>query len=159
MASLNLSILLIENALESLRKDDWSVEDNTTFERNGVVITLVPVNGGECTFDSDCATGGCSGEVCAPKEKAFNLVTPCVHKSWYSCLELTTCDCVNGVCTWKPNPAFERCLRKHGVDPSKVISSGYFEITVKGTNKSDEEINAAVKDFLGAFRVFPASPR
>ena len=153
VASLNLSILLTEDALESLRKDGWSVEDNTTFERNGVVITLVPVNGGECTFDSDCATGGCSGEVCAPKEKASNLVTPCVYKSWYGCLELTACGCLNGVCTWKPNPAFERCLREHGVDPSKVVRSGYFELTVKGTNESDDAINAAVKDFLGAFGV------
>ncbi|KUH33103.1 hypothetical protein APY94_07485 [Thermococcus celericrescens] len=152
-ASLNLSILITEETLEKLRADGWNVTDNTTFERNGVRISLTPVRGKECTSDADCATGGCSGEVCAPKKEAREIVTPCVYKPWYDCLSLTSCGCVNGLCTWKPNPAFESCLREHGINPSKVIRAGYFELEVEGVNRSDDEVNAAVKDFLGAFGV------
>ncbi|CAD5245271.1 CGP-CTERM-anchored Cys-rich protein [Thermococcus camini] len=126
--------------------------------REGVTITLLPVRGGECTSDGDCATGGCSGEVCAPREEASKIVTPCVYRPWYDCLSLTSCGCVDGLCTWKPNPAFEKCLREHGVDPSRVIRAGYFELRVEGVNKSDGEINAALKDFLGAFGVSCNSP-
>ena len=157
-ASLNVSILVTEEALEKLREDGWKISENTTFERNGVTITLIPVRGGECTSDADCATGGCSGEVCAPKNEASKIVTPCVYRPWYSCLGLTSCGCVNGLCTWKPNPAFESCLREHGVDPAKVIKAGYFEVRVEGVNKSDGELNAAVKDFLGAFGISCSSP-
>lgn len=123
-----------------------------------MVITLRPVNAGECTSNSECGTGGCSGEVCAPKGEASKMVTPCVYRPWYSCFALTSCGCVNGVCTWKPNPTFERCLREHGVDPSKVIRSGYFELKIRGINKPDEDINASVKDFLGAFGVSCSAP-
>ncbi|WP_232473354.1 CGP-CTERM-anchored Cys-rich protein [Thermococcus thioreducens] len=158
MGSLNVSILVTEEAIERLREDGWKVSDNTTFERNGVTITLISVGGGECTSDADCATGGCSGEVCAPREGASKILTPCVYRQWYDCLPLTSCGCVNGLCTWKPNQAFESCLREHGVDPSQVVRAGYFELRVEGINKSDGEINAALKDFLGAFGVSCNSP-
>ncbi|WP_148883109.1 CGP-CTERM-anchored Cys-rich protein [Thermococcus aciditolerans] len=123
-ASLNLSILITEETLEKLRADGWNVTDNTTFERNGVRISLTPVTGKECTSDADCATGGCSGEVCAPKKEAREIVTPCVYKPWYDCLSLTSCGCVR-----------------------------YFELEVEGVNRSDDEVNAAVKDFLSAFGI------
>ncbi|AEK73373.1 hypothetical protein GQS_07375 [Thermococcus sp. 4557] len=152
-ASLNLSLLLTEETLERLRTDGWNVTDNTTFERNGVRISLTPVTGKECTSDADCATGGCSGEVCAPEKEAREIVTPCVYRPWYDCLSLTSCGCVGGICTWKPSPAFESCLREHGVDPSKVIQAGYFELEVEAVNRSDGEVNAAVKDFLSAFGI------
>ncbi len=153
VASLNVSILVTDEALENLRSDGWNVIDNTTFERNRVKIFLFPARGSECTSDADCATGGCSGEACAPREMARNIVTPCVYREWYSCLGMTTCGCVNGVCTWKPNPAFERCLRDNGVDPARVIRAGQFELRVEAVNKPDGEVGASVKDFLGAFGV------
>ncbi|WP_258083527.1 CGP-CTERM-anchored Cys-rich protein [Thermococcus thermotolerans] len=158
MGSLNASLLITPDALEKLRADGWNVSDNTTFDRNGVKITLLPIKGGECTSDADCATGGCSGEVCAPREEASKIVTPCVYMPWYDCLSLTSCGCVDGICTWKLNPAFESCLREHGIDPSRVIRAGYFELKVEGINKSDDALNAAVKDFLGAFGVSCNSP-
>ncbi len=71
---------------------------------------------------------------------------------------LPCCGCVNGVCTWKPNSTFESCLKGHGIDPSKVIHSGHFELEIRGINKSDEDINASVKDFLGAFGVSCSAP-
>ncbi|QDA30396.1 eight-cysteine-cluster domain-containing protein [Thermococcus indicus] len=158
MGSLNVSLLITPDVLERLKDDGWRVSDNTTFERKGVKITLLPVKGSQCTSDADCATGGCSGEVCAPKEEAPKIVTPCVYKPWYDCLSLTSCGCLNGLCTWKPDPAFETCLREHGIDPSRVVRAGYFELKVEAIDKSDDEVNVAVKDFLGAFGVSCNSP-
>jgi len=153
MASLNISILITGEAIEKLRDDGWSISNNTTFERNGVMITLIPVRGGECSSDADCVAGGCSGEVCAPKNESSKIVTPCVYKPWYSCFALTMCGCVNGRCTWKPNPDFEKCLRENGIDPAKVIKAGYFELKVEAVNKSGEAVNGEVKNFLEAFGV------
>ncbi|NJE01953.1 CGP-CTERM-anchored Cys-rich protein [Thermococcus sp. JdF3] len=149
----NASLLITTEALEKLEADGWKTRDNLTFTRDNVTITLKPVTGGECTSDGDCATGGCSGEVCAPKKEAREIVTPCVYREWYTCLGLTSCGCVNGLCTWKPNDAFESCLREHGINPSRVIRAGYFELEVEGVNRSDDEVNAAVKDFLSAFGI------
>ncbi|WP_342764394.1 CGP-CTERM-anchored Cys-rich protein [Thermococcus sp. M36] len=86
------------------------------------------------------------------------MITPCVYREWYPCLELTTCGCVNGVCTWKPNPEFESCLKEHGVDLEEVIRAGSFKISVEAVNKSDGEVNSAIRDFLGAFRISCNSP-
>ncbi|ASJ08130.1 hypothetical protein A3L11_02360 [Thermococcus siculi] len=158
VASLNVSIIVTNETLKKLRSDGWNVVNNATFERNGVKIALSPVKGSECTSDADCATGGCSGEVCAPKEEASKIVTPCVYREWYSCLGMTGCGCVNGMCTWKPNPAFEACLRDHGIDPARVIRAGYFEMRVEAINESDDEVNAAVRDFLGAFGISCNAP-
>lgn len=149
----NASLLITADALEKLKAIGWKKIDNLTFARNDVTIALKPVAGNECTSDRDCATGGCSGEVCAPRKEATEIITPCVYKPWYNCLSLTSCGCVNGLCTWKPNDAFEACLREHGVDPSKVIRAGYFELEVEAVNRSDGEVNAAVKDFLSAFGI------
>ncbi|WP_456368676.1 CGP-CTERM-anchored Cys-rich protein [Thermococcus sp.] len=153
VANLNVSLLLLNDEVEKLKKDGWRVIDNRTFEKDGVRITLNPIVGGECTSDSDCATGGCSGEVCAPKEKASSIVTPCVYKPWYTCLAMTTCGCVNGVCTWKPNPAFESCLREHGVDPASVIKAGRYEMEIRGSNVSTDEVTALVSEFLRVFGI------
>ncbi len=153
VASLNVSLLITEEALGKLRGDGWNITDNTTFERNGVGISLTPVTGKECTSNSNCATGGCSGEVCVPRKNASKIVTPCVYREWYSCFGLTSCGCVNGLCTWKPNPSFESCLRGHGIDPENVIRSGHFELKVEAVNTPDDEVEASVRDFLGAFGV------
>ncbi|ASJ06162.1 CGP-CTERM-anchored Cys-rich protein [Thermococcus pacificus] len=152
-AHLNVSLFLLNEGIEKLKRTGWKVRDNTTFEKGGIRITLSPVKGSECTSDADCATGGCSGEMCAPREKASGIMTPCVYRPWYTCLAMTSCGCVNGVCTWKPNPAFESCLKEHGVDPSSVIKAGRFELSVEGANVSDEEVKASVEEFLGAFGV------
>jgi heavy-Cys/CGP-CTERM domain protein len=156
--SLNVSLILLHEGIDKLREGGWKVIDNTSFEKGGVRITLYPIKGGECTSDADCATGGCSGEVCAPKEEASNIMTPCVYRPWYTCLALTSCGCVNGVCTWKPNPAFESCLREHGVDPARVIKAGRFMVEVEGTGVSEEEVNATVREFLEAFGISCSKP-
>ncbi|NJE85405.1 eight-cysteine-cluster domain-containing protein [Thermococcus sp. CX2] len=149
----NASLLITGEALEKLREDGWRTEDNLTFTRGNVTITLTPLSGGECTTDADCATGGCSGEVCALRAEASKIVTPCVYREWYSCLGMTSCGCLNGVCTWKPNPAFESCLREHGIDPEKVIRAGPVRVEVEAYDMEPGEVEAAVKDFLLAFGV------
>ncbi|NJE46174.1 eight-cysteine-cluster domain-containing protein [Thermococcus sp. GR7] len=149
----NASLLITTDALEKLKADGWKTRDNLTFTRDNVTITLTPVAGEECTSDGDCTTGGCSGEVCAPREEATRIVTPCVYREWYTCLGLTSCGCVNGICTWKPNDAFESCLREHGIDPEKVIRAGLVRVEVEAYNMEPGEVEAAVKDFLSAFGV------
>ncbi|WP_240911767.1 hypothetical protein [Thermococcus sp. M36] len=52
IASLNFSLLFTVEAVERLKADGWEVINNTTFERNGVKITLTPALGEECTSDS-----------------------------------------------------------------------------------------------------------
>lgn len=116
-ASFNASLILTGDVLEKLRSEGWETVDNTTFTRDGVTVNLIPVEETECSSDSDCATGGCNGEVCAPKEEAGKIVTPCVYKSWYSCLSLSTCGCVNGTCTWKPNPDFKHVSKSTALIP------------------------------------------
>ena len=152
-SSFNVSLMVTDDAIGNLTAYGWKTDDNTTFSRGGVTVALYPLQGGECTSDGDCATGGCSGEVCAPREEAGKIVTSCVYRSWYGCLSLTSCGCVNGLCTWKPNPAFEKCLREHGVDPSKVIRAGRVEVDVVAVNNTPDEAEASVKDFLSAFGV------
>ncbi|ASJ01974.1 hypothetical protein A3L09_01195 [Thermococcus profundus] len=116
--------------------------------QKGNVTVKIKTPKSECTSDSDCATGGCSGEICAPRDEAGKIVSPCLYARWYDCLKLTSCGCVNGACSWKPNEAFKKCLREHGVDPSKVIRAGVSEVTATGPNP--EELSDALKEFFKA---------
>ncbi len=64
----------------------------------------------ECTSDDDCVLAGCSGQVCAPKEKASDIITDCEWKEEYSCHVKTSCGCVEGSCAWRQTPEFLNCL-------------------------------------------------
>lgn len=65
----------------------------------------------ECRSDNDCATGGCSGEICGPKEKVKNIVTACIYKPEYVCLQYTSCKCIQGKCQWERTKEYEECLK------------------------------------------------
>ncbi len=67
---------------------------------------------GECSTDSDCGAGGCSGQVCTTAEKASEIITTCEFLPEYECLKLTTCGCVEGKCRWKENSAYSDCMDK-----------------------------------------------
>ena len=67
----------------------------------------------ECQRDPDCSTGGCSGEICGPEEKAKGLITICVYKPGYECLKLTKCRCVQGKCQWQKSRKFKNCMKKY----------------------------------------------
>ncbi len=67
-------------------------------------------NATECTSDSDCGVGGCSGQVCATAEKASGIITTCEYREEYGCLKLTSCGCVNGKCAWRESAEFKSCV-------------------------------------------------
>lgn len=151
-----IPLVVTDKSLERLYELGWAPvgivapgSGSEVFRKGNTTVTMSIVK--ECTSDSDCATGGCSGEICAPKEEAREIVSPCVYAQWYDCLKLTSCGCVNGTCSWKPNEAFEKCLREHGVDPSKVIRAGSYRVTVNAP--TPEEGTRALKEFLSAFNV------
>ena len=68
----------------------------------------------ECSGDADCGIGGCSGQICAPKDKAASIITTCEWRQEYGCYNLTACGCVSGKCAWKNNPRFDLCIGSRG---------------------------------------------
>lgn len=66
----------------------------------------------ECTADSDCGVGGCSGQVCTTAAKADGLITTCEYREEYGCLKLTSCGCANGMCAWQQNAEYAACVDK-----------------------------------------------
>jgi len=139
-ASFESPLLISNESFELIKALGWEVK-NYTFKKESLYIQISPKNGDECRRDSECAVGGCSGEVCTTKDLAREIVTPCVYKGWYGCLRLTSCGCYNGFCTWKPNPDFEKCLKEHGIDPSKIIKLPLAEVYIAdyGKEKPNEE--------------------
>lgn len=67
---------------------------------------------GECEIDANCATAGCSGQLCLPKEKAGDIRTTCEFRAEYECFELTSCSCNEGKCGWVENDEYSQCLNE-----------------------------------------------
>ena len=67
----------------------------------------------ECTTDSDCSTGGCSGEICAGASEAEGVITACEFKEEYACFDLTSCGCVQNKCAWKENTDYLECINNY----------------------------------------------
>ncbi|RLI93229.1 MAG: hypothetical protein DRO89_00590 [Candidatus Altiarchaeales archaeon] len=65
----------------------------------------------ECTQDSDCGTGGCSGQICGLKERVKDIITTCEYRPEYDCLRLTSCKCIDGKCQWEENNAYLECMK------------------------------------------------
>lgn len=57
-----------------------------------------PERDGECESDADCATAGCSGEVCATADAVAGLMTTCEVRPCFAALD--ACGCVEGRCSW-----------------------------------------------------------
>ncbi|MCA9572034.1 MAG: eight-cysteine-cluster domain-containing protein [Myxococcales bacterium] len=58
-----------------------------------------PSSPGECTSDADCATVGCSGEMCVTAAVAQSgVMTPCLERPCHAVLD--RCGCVDGMCSW-----------------------------------------------------------
>jgi eight-cysteine-cluster-containing protein len=60
-----------------------------------------------------CGTGGCSSEICGPKEKVKDLVTICIALPEYECLKKTICKCTDGKCQWEKTGEFKECMGKY----------------------------------------------
>lgn len=66
---------------------------------------------GECDLDYDCATAGCSNEVCTTQAKAPTIITTCIYKEEYRCLQKTTCSCIQDKCKWvKSSASYKQCM-------------------------------------------------
>ncbi|MFH1199995.1 MAG: hypothetical protein V1708_02920, partial [Candidatus Micrarchaeota archaeon] len=65
----------------------------------------------ECSKDSDCASAGCSGQLCVPKSKADDTITTCEYNTQWACLKETSCGCTAGKCKWDTaNSYYQSCL-------------------------------------------------
>lgn len=64
-----------------------------------------------------CATGGCSGEICAEASEVASIVTTCEFKDEYACFQYTKCERqANGVCGWTINQPYSQCLSEKRVN-------------------------------------------
>ena len=68
----------------------------------------------ECTSDTDCATAGCSGQLCVPSVDAEGTVTTCEYLPEYDCLRLTSCGCYDGKCQWRQTEEYLACMAGMG---------------------------------------------
>ncbi len=65
----------------------------------------------ECLSNSDCIPAGCSNQICVSKNKASDIVTTCEWKEQYSCLQKTSCGCVQNKCEWDySEPEYRSCI-------------------------------------------------
>ena len=56
---------------------------------------------GQCSADSDCMNGGCSGQVCQSKSEQ-SAITTCEYADCYNPEPYgLTCGCLSGGCQWK----------------------------------------------------------
>jgi eight-cysteine-cluster-containing protein len=78
----------------------------------GCSATEIPA-GMQCARDSDCAVGGCSGELCGAKGEIENITTACVFLQKYKCLKLSSCGCSNGMCQWDRNKKYNECIEEN----------------------------------------------
>ncbi|MBI2663305.1 eight-cysteine-cluster domain-containing protein [Candidatus Woesearchaeota archaeon] len=87
----------------------------TTIDNNpaGTLPEEIPTGEFECNVDSDCAVGGCSGQICARADLADDIITTCEYQEVYACYKLTSCGCVNNQCQWAQNQEFNNCLAKY----------------------------------------------
>ena len=71
---------------------------------------VLPVYG-ECSSDSDCIRGGCSGTLCLPRD-AEPIASTCEWLDEYECYRSAECLCVDGRCIWDRSPEFEACIEE-----------------------------------------------
>ena len=66
-----------------------------------------------CASDSDCTTGGCSGQICGKRGIVEDAITTCEFKEEYQCLKQTSCSCINNKCAWRQPAAYLECMAKY----------------------------------------------
>jgi len=113
MKKILIGILLLSIFLSGCVQQPVELPETTIQETTIEVSTVKETTTlAECSQDSDCATGGCSGQVCGVKGKVEGIVTTCEWKDEYSCLKKTSCGCVDGSCRWKETREYKDCMAK-----------------------------------------------
>jgi len=89
--------------------------------RDGIPEEIeVPSTGAECSIDSDCITGGCSGTICQSKDTE-PIFTTCEWREDYRCYTLINCGCDNGKCEWQKTNEFDGCVEKARESPDIIV--------------------------------------
>jgi len=91
-----------------------TIEETTTLAEETTTLAEETTTLAECSRDSDCATGGCSSQVCGVRDKVKGIVTTCEWREEYSCLKKTVCGCVDGSCRWKETEEYRECMSRIG---------------------------------------------
>lgn len=68
---------------------------------------------GECKTDTDCATAGCSSEMCVTAVAAKDIITTCEMQACFAVL--SQCGCVEGLCQWSVAPNARSMLRPNPI--------------------------------------------
>jgi len=87
-----------------------------TLEGNYPDMATVCVRARKSKTISDCAVGGCSGELCYEKsdDPGDDLVSPCIYMEEYECLKKTRCERQSdGKCGWTQTPEYTACLKSY----------------------------------------------
>lgn len=78
-------------------------------------ITTTTTTPAECVTNKDCGVGGCSGQICGPKDEVRDIITTCEWKPEYDCIKKTKCTCINGKCDWFENEEYLKCMGTLGL--------------------------------------------
>ncbi|MFH0805019.1 MAG: eight-cysteine-cluster domain-containing protein [Patescibacteria group bacterium] len=86
--------------------------------RRNQPTTLAPRTTGaavpnECDRDVDCVVGGCSQQLCVPRDQPPSTVTTCEWRDEYACYEQAACGCQNHRCQWSGGKDFTDCVQRY----------------------------------------------
>lgn len=122
----------LKNPITYIEKEFELKEGNQTIEIN--------IQKSECTTNSDCATGGCSNQICGKKGEVEDIITTCEWQSSYDCLRLTSCSCIENKCEWRETDEYKECLNNS--EQPEILSND--SIKMKDYYFSSETINASI---------------
>ncbi len=74
----------------------------------------------ECSLDTDCIKGGCSGTICQSKNSE-PIITTCEYLPEYACYEDINCGCIEGICQWNKTEDFSKCLEEKRKSNGEVV--------------------------------------
>jgi len=96
------------------------VVDDKPKDDDGIIPPELPEMKAECSIDSDCVIGGCSGTLCQSKDSE-QFMTTCEWKEEYACFKETVCSCIDGQCRWQETDEFIDCLDAAKESDDEVI--------------------------------------
>lgn len=99
-------VLLIVACVLAAASFFWNSREQNTNTANDTNAAVYR----ECVSDADCATAGCSGQICTTTDRASGIVTTCEARPEYACLERTSCLCIAGFCRFEQNDLYQTCL-------------------------------------------------